>query len=604
VKDDRHIEELFKKALEHEHLGEFERALSLIDRTLKLKPGFAEGLFVKALLLKKKGGRFERALELLKKAKDLYIEKWKQADCLLEMANILLLMGQAEKSVAVYGDAISLYAGFNMEKVRECYCYQAKGHEKLGAMGEALSCLERSFGFYQRDGLPGLVAYYTDRMRLAEKAGFYDDMLDAFEKLMALDPEMLLHALPYRDPSSQTRENGFEKVMMGLNRLLREDPERSSARLLMGALFHRMERPDESIACLERALDLEPEDDFARRLVAKSLMRSGEYAKALDCLKKLKVRGMETPGFLSDLATCYELEGQPEKALQTYRRIPLLQPDALWAYETIAALCESLGRKQEALDAYATLRERDPDGFSHPDRLGALSLELGRWEDALRHLNAALASGKEDGGKEDPNLYLLRGKAYESLDRQRKAVTDYDRVLEACCADEWPLLEEALLAKANLVIRSFGEYERGLGLVKEILDRDPEHEAAIILKGDALKGLKKFPDAVKCYVEVADKKLCDALLGEGFKLFSERRYDLALQKYVEAFRRFPKNWEIFYCAASAYAHLGQLESAVKYLEVAFLTHKQAVTVYERDPDFDGVRSIPEFVTLLEKVSGA
>jgi tetratricopeptide (TPR) repeat protein len=130
--------------------------------------------------------------------------------------------------------------------------------------------------------------------------------------------------------------------------------------------------------------------------------------------------------------------------------------------------------------------------------------------------------------------------------------------------------------------------------VERCLELAPDRDEALLYRGDCARALGRAQEAIEHYKSAIDKRIRDALLQHGFALYRAGRYGDALQKYRQAFERYPKGFWVYYRAAQAYAALGESAPALKYLEIACRINRNVRMLLEKDPPFARLKGTPEF----------
>jgi Flp pilus assembly protein TadD len=144
--------------------------------------------------------------------------------------------------------------------------------------------------------------------------------------------------------------------------------------------------------------------------------------------------------------------GRVDDAIATYREILLDEPGNLKAYNNLGLLYEGLGRFEWALEQFEVARAIEPDNVAVLSNVGGALIGLGRFDDAERELRRAM------------KLDL------ESVD-----------------------------VRTNLGILFFrrGQYLQAENELRWVCERDADHVAAHIYRGEALNRLNKVDKAIE-----------------------------------------------------------------------------------------------------------
>jgi tetratricopeptide (TPR) repeat protein len=146
------------------------------------------------------------------------------------------------------------------------------------------------------------------------------------------------------------------------------------------------------------------------------------------------------------------------------------------------------------------------------------------------------------------------------------------------------------------------EYERGVAsLQKKKFDDAEKHFRALVNNyGDE----KELVDRARLYLAVCERHKKPAK-GSGMDhddpyyaaLFEKNRenYQAAIEHLKKAARR--EDGRAAFLLACCYAQMSEVEKAIEALERAIAEDEDNRALARRDPDFDGLRDMPEFQTL-------
>ncbi len=596
------VEPYLRQALDLAQRGDTPGALVAVERALELAPGSVDAHLAKGRILRLASGDLGATVRAFRRAVEAATPSARRVDCLREYAVALGKIGRHREAAAALDEAIDLAHSFSLPAGArgELADLSSRALEKTGEADDVERALSRhrAAEAHYRDDLHDLPAFYAREAELLERLGRFGELVDTYARLLEADPDRVLFAQPdVAKPSNATRLR-YRRLLEGLNACLAERRGDAAALIFKAGFFFRLARFPQAEQQLKRALAAAPDHFYAHHMLGKVYLGMGRARAALEALERARPLAPEYMDLAKDRAIALELCERHAEALEAYVRLETRWPGRRDLILRAARLQERLGRLGEAYELYrraAALARPSADAESLV-KLATLALELGRPAEAVPHLDEAVARAPGEQA-----LRLLRAGAREAAADVAGALEDLDAALGLAAERRDIFYREALARRAGLLIRRVARPEEGLVAADLLLEIDPENVEALLLKGDGLKALKRFAESVDWYKRAADRKVSDALVDEGEKLWQEASYGKALGKWNEAFRRNPRSWEILYHAAAAYACLGQAGPAARYLEAAARISRSALAFMERDHDWDSVRRSPELAEVLARL---
>lgn len=216
----------------------------------------------------------------------------------------------------------------------------------------------------------------------------------------------------------------LERVPSGLIRLRRLVPA-----LLLGCLAGLTWRESEEYLnneSLWRAtLERNPAASMAWFNLGTTLVQAGRHDEAIACLERgVELRPDDAPGF-NDLGCELVVVGRAEAALPIFARALALRPEFAEAHNNLGNALRSLGRIDEAVASYERALQFKPDYAEAHNSLGCELAAKGRTADAIRHLERAVQLNPRNA----TNLSNL-GNALRDAGRGPAAIASYARALE------------------------------------------------------------------------------------------------------------------------------------------------------------------------------
>ena len=223
----------------------------------------------------------------------------------------------------------------------------------------------------------------------AKKNGVKSRILDAYEYLQEHKPidgdilqwKLKNHHEKYRQKAEDGYLQFYETGLSGLLELFYQWPD--SYMLVELGIYYRVgHRYEEAEECFQKALQLAPANLHAFNGLSFVYRYTGEYEKALVCIKKAILymdRDRPTHVYHVYMAELYSLLGDAESALDALQRVDLpLTQNNEWFWTNKARTLAENGRFGEAEDIYRKLYQ--PSDKRLFNRLAALFADAGQEE--------------------------------------------------------------------------------------------------------------------------------------------------------------------------------------------------------------------------------
>jgi hypothetical protein len=235
-----------------------------------------------------------------------------------------------------------------------------------------------------------------------------------------------------------------------LKRSLALNPQNPFANHNHADVLLSLKRPDEALACCDKALTLKP--DFAEA--------HNTRGRALQALKR------------------------PDEALTSYDQALSLRPDYAEAYYNRGVALQDLQREDEALASYDQALSLAPGMVQGHNNRGLALQELRRPDEALASYDKALSL--DPGHIEALNN---RGNALQDLKRLDEALACYDKVLSLKPDDA-----EAHYNRGT-VLQDLGRPDAALASYDKALSLRPDYLEAYNNRGNVLQSLLRLDEA-------------------------------------------------------------------------------------------------------------
>lgn len=328
---------------------------------------------------------------------------------------------------------------------------------RAGKLDESLQVRRAALDLLKQPGQQAqainvLVSMYASARRL-------DQLKAAEQARIAADPKDLLALLLLANAADIERDS--VEARKRLDAILALDATHEAARGQLARLLEATGDIDNAIVEYRRLIDLHP--GRARQwyqAIADLKLRFDDRAGAVETFTRIVQTSPGNATVLKDVAEQLARMGEPEKAIDYYEQSLRLQPDRHEIRLQLANTLNDAGRLEDALAAYKAVALQRADRESAHDAMGRLHDVVGRLgvlEDLLDELQALVETNPED----TPIAHTL----------------------------------------AALMIREY-EYTRAMELIDLVLRSQPRDPALHLVRGELLRRLARFDDALETYRRV------------------------------------------------------------------------------------------------------
>jgi tetratricopeptide (TPR) repeat protein len=192
-------------------------------------------------------------------------------------------------------------------------------------------------------------------------------------------------------------------------------------------------RVGESLATMQEAIEVEPENPALRLQYGQLCFRAGRYNDAEEAfLKALEIDPYRTDAH-NFLGTVYQEQGRPSDAEREYRAAlqDLAYPTPELVYLNLGLLYGDLGRDDESIEALRKAVGINPKYYKAHFHLAAALERSGKIDEAAREYEVA-----EPGFTGSGEYFYRRGFALFRLGQEREAREALNRVLEIAPGSE------------------------------------------------------------------------------------------------------------------------------------------------------------------------
>ncbi|MEX0678161.1 MAG: tetratricopeptide repeat protein [Pirellulales bacterium] len=318
---------------------------------------------------------------------------------------------------------------------------------------------------------------------------------------------------------------------------------RSAVQLHKGGQF------DQARRIYEQLLELDPNHADALNLLGLIGWQTGQYARAVEHLRKAIQIDNTQAAFFANLGEAYRGLQRFDEAIENYQQAIRLEPSVAVAHLKLATLFERTGRVDRAIDSYERALQLEPRRLETLVRLGGVRKQQGNLAAAgdcyrraiLAHPASALAHF------EMGNVCQVQGRLDDAIASYRQAIAFQSGYAEAECNLGNALRERGRLSEAlahlqhaaaqrpdmapvhsnlGVVLQDLGRLDEARSCLERALELEPARAEFLFNMGTILKDQARVEEAIEWHDRAleAQPDFRQALCGRGTALLSLGRF--------------------------------------------------------------------------------
>jgi tetratricopeptide (TPR) repeat protein len=247
------------------------------------------------------------------------------------------------------------------------------------------------------------------------------------------------------------------------------EPPSADAHMNLGAALRRLNRPQEAMQHLRRALELDPDFAEAHASVGLLLASTGEYKKAAESFGRATRLNPTDSENRINLAVALMQMDKLNDALGQLRRAVRIQPDSAVAHTYLSEVLGRLGRFDEARLELKSALALEPNATKLWFRLGELSEQQGDIATALDSFQRILELAPNQPTIATRVAWILATVPDDSLRNGAEAVRLAEKAAKATQRKTPPVLDvlAAAYAEGNRFDEAIATAEEALNLLRE-----------------------------------------------------------------------------------------------------------------------------------------
>ena len=197
----------------------------------------------------------------------------------------------------------------------------------------------------------------------------------------------------------------YDRCRQTVEQLLQSDPQNGSVLTLKGMVLGELECPQEAIAALQQATQIDPDGPDGWYHLAIALMTVGELPRAVEAFRAaLRIRPDDVAA-LTDLSNVLFMMGNVHEALETLQVARRLRPGDVSIVRNLADMFVTAQKLDSALQTTRKILDLRPDDVVARTDAAWLNFQLNHLDEA----SAAFRTLKEMAPDADHELYALHG---------------------------------------------------------------------------------------------------------------------------------------------------------------------------------------------------
>jgi tetratricopeptide (TPR) repeat protein len=389
------------------------------------------------------------------------------------------------------------------------------------------------------------------------------EALDAYQKAVELgceDTDLLWGLVEVLRSLNQE-----SKALHYLEILVQREPHNPLYLRRHGRLLMQVDKKQEGLAELKKALSLQERDPAACFELADAYKETGAYQDAVTYYQQgLRLDPQNQLARLS-FAEALILTGRIPEAVNEVDQILRRDPSSLRAWRLRRDAFRSLKRDQDVLYSLKAILVLNPADAQALEEKYRIHLSRGEKEEAYEAIQALIKMSPQKAGVAE--LYLMRGDLASDLGKEPEALSSYEEAVKA----DPNVKFEATYRKAR-TFSSRGKYEDAMKVLEDFGNppfpkdvSDQLAQSVLTLRGVASFHLEHFTEALDYFSEAAkkDPRNSEAALWKAKSLLELGKHREARDFLTQVLPTISLPTQDFYLAlAEAEAGIGSLDAAV------------------------------------------
>lgn len=277
-------------------------------------------------------------------------------------------------------------------------------------MGEPAKPTERARAF----------AHYIHAIKL-EREGQFRDAVEEMRRVPELDPEAITPTL--RLIRAYLYRQDFERALEMCERAVQQAPGRANLWIVLGEIYHQLERTEEAVAAFSKAIEMDPENILGYGALAEIEESNNDLIAAIEIYERLIELQPSSAGLFFQLGINLMRIGERESAVERFEQALLLNADLVRIRYLLGVLFLELNRPDEAIAHLVAYIEKRPNDLQATEALSGAFTRAGYYPEAFSILLRILQSDQVRPEHHIAVMYiLLRGEKPDAAEKSIPAV--------------------------------------------------------------------------------------------------------------------------------------------------------------------------------------
>jgi tetratricopeptide (TPR) repeat protein len=213
--------------------------------------------------------------------------------------------------------------------------------------------------------------------------GRFKEAYDEISQVPKLDPKAVTPTL--RLIKNHLRKQEFDQALLLAETAVQQAPEEANLWIVLGQIYHQMNRYDDAIAALSKAIDLNPDNMLGYGALVDLQESTNDLVSAVDIYERLLKLTPDSPVLHYQLGLNLVRINDPDGAIKSLERALELNPQLVRAKYMLGTLHLEQERPEKAVEYLSSyLRARPGDPRAAENLVGALA-RLERFPEAMGH---------------------------------------------------------------------------------------------------------------------------------------------------------------------------------------------------------------------------